>query len=103
MDVQVVDGDGNGLACGFLAIPEYPCLQHGWPPGVFSELGTHKLLGLQFFFSDTSLRSDHQPPSDHLPCSSGDQDPRDSYHSGLLGSGSSFALAVGFSQGIPKG
>lgn len=101
--LQVVDGDGNGSACGFPAIPEHPGLQHGWPPGVFSELGTHKLLGLLFSFSDTSLHSDHQPPSDHLPCSSGDLDPRDSYHSGLLGSGSSLTLAVGFFQGIPKG
>ena len=49
------------------------------------------------------IHSDHQPPSDHLPCSSGDLDPRDSYHSGLLGSGSSLTLAVGFFQGIPKG
>lgn len=55
------------------------CLQHGWLPGVFSE------LSLQFSSSDTFLCSDHQPPSDHLPCSSGDLDPRDSDHSGLLG------------------
>lgn len=95
MNVQVVDGDRNGSACGFLAIPEYPDL-----------LGSSQSLAFSFppqillYAQTTNLPQTISPA------------PLGIWVPGILttvacqatsSSGSSLALAVGFSQGIPKG
>lgn len=83
----MVDGDGYGSACGFLAFPEHPgLLPSAWLASwgllrAGDSLAPWPSVFLLRYLSTLS----HQPPSDHLPCSSGDLDPRDADHSGLLG------------------